>query len=251
MTLERRVALITGSGSSGMGRAYCQVLGRRGSTIVVTDIDDNGCAETVRLLEQEGIPSTAMPCDITDPVAVNRMIGKIDDKFGRLDVLINNAGVGQHANIEEITDEMLDRMMRVHLYGTFYCCRATVPIMKRQGHGKILNVSSIWGMTGWHRASHYCAAKAAILGLTKALAQELASSQINVNAIAPGAVLTPMSRGRYSPEAIERERAEIPWGRWAEPIEIAYVGAFLCSDEADFITGQVVSPNGGQTIVGI
>jgi 3-oxoacyl-[acyl-carrier protein] reductase len=188
--------------------------------------------------------------DITDSAAVNAMVDRAIGEFGKIDILFNNAGIGQQAGpFEEITDDQWDRMFRVHVGGSFYCARAVVPQMKERRYGKIVNISSTWGMVGWAEALSYCTAKSAILGFTKSLAKELAAWDINVNAIAPGGVLSPMTL----PQGMDRIREkfkQVPLRRWAEPIEIGYLGAFLVSDEASFITGQVVSSNGGEIIVG-
>jgi 3-oxoacyl-[acyl-carrier protein] reductase len=170
--------------------------------------------------------------------------------FGRLDILVNNAGIGADRPIEAIDEAAFERMIAVHVKGSFFCGQAAAEPMKRQRYGRIINTSSRWAMAGHHLASHYIAAKAALLGLTKAWAKELAPFSITVNAIAPGGVKTPMVQ-RYLGEAgIAAEAAQVPLGRWAEPVEMAYTVAFFASTEAAFITGQVVSPNGGKTVVG-
>jgi 3-oxoacyl-[acyl-carrier protein] reductase len=169
--------------------------------------------------------------------------------MGRIDILVNNAGHGQRSKFEEVSEADFDRMFAVHVKGSFFAAQAVVPGMKERRYGKIINISSIWGMTGAEIASHYCAAKAALLGLTKAWAKELAPWNIHVNAVAPGAVLSGGPLKFDSPERLREKTELVPLKRYAAPIELSYAVAFLASPEADFITGQVLSANGGQTIV--
>ncbi len=248
MGFEGRVALITGSGS-GMGQAYAEVLSQRGCDIVINDVNEESARETARRVEANGRQAMVEIADVRNSAAVNAMVSRVVERFGKVDILFNNAGVGQHLPLEKITDELWDRMLRVHVYGSFHCARAVVPHMKAQQYGKIVNISSTWGLVGWENALHYCTAKAAILGFTKSLAKELAPWKINVNAIAPGGVLTPMPIKVQGMEKIRAKYERVPLKRWADPIEIGYLGAFLVSDEASFITGQVVSSNGGEIIV--
>jgi 3-oxoacyl-[acyl-carrier protein] reductase len=175
----------------------------------------------------------------------------MENSVGTIDILVNNAGIGGEPTIEETTETEFDRMFAVHVNGTFFATQVVVPGMKRRRYGKIVNISSIWGMAGHHYASPYCGAKAAILGLTKAWAKELAPRNIHVNSRAPGGVLTNMVMQQPNIEQRLSEKiTSVPLHRYAEPREISYAVAFLASDEADFITGQVISPNGGEVIVG-
>jgi len=171
--------------------------------------------------------------------------------FGGIDLLVNNAGIGDNSTpVDEMNDDQWERMINVHLSGTFRMTRAAVPSMKKRGGGRIVNISSQSGMVGEPDYCHYCAAKAGILGLTKALAKELAPFKIAVNAVAPGVIETPYFKN-YSEEQMAAKRALVPWGRLGRPEDVAELTAFLLSDAAEYITGQVVSPNGGKTIVGI
>lgn len=256
MKFDGRVSLITGAGS-GMGQAYAQVLSESGCDIVINDVNVEAAQETANIVEGNGRRAVVEIADVMSSAAVNDMVARAIERFGKIDILFNNAGFGQQIPLEQITDEDWDRILRIHLNATFYCTRAVVPHMKAQRYGKIVNISSMWGMVGAETALHYCTAKAGVLGFTKALARQLAPWNINVNAIAPGGVLTPApmkARGLTKEQWLEvvKEKIErVPLNRWAEPIEIGYLGAFLVSDEASFITGQVVSPNGGEVIVGI
>jgi 3-oxoacyl-[acyl-carrier protein] reductase len=248
-SLQGKVALITGSGS-GMGQAHAVVMAERGAEVVVHDIDAAGAEETAERVRAAGAKPLVLTADVTDIGAMAAAVRRIEAERGRLDILVNNAGIGQHRAIEEITEADFDRMFDIHVKGTFFTTQAAVPGMKARRYGKIINISSIWGMVGATTASHYCAAKAALLGFTKAWAKELAPFNVHVNAVAPGGVLTPMPIKVQGMERIREKEKKVPLGRWATPEEIAYTVAFLASPEADFITGQVLSPNGGETIVG-
>jgi 3-oxoacyl-[acyl-carrier protein] reductase len=251
-SFEGRVAAITGAGR-GMGRAHACLLAERGAAgIIVQDILEAEAAETVRMIRDAGGKAEAIICDVTDVTRLQAELREAERRFGRIDILINNAGIGGEEAIEEITEKQFDRMFAVHVKGSFFATQAVVPGMKARRTGKIINISSIWGMVGHHAASDYCGAKAALLGLTKAWARELAPWNIHVNAVAPGGVITEMVLQQPNIETRMAEKIKlVPLGRYADPIELAYTVAFLASSEADFITGQLISPNGGQTIVGI
>jgi 3-oxoacyl-[acyl-carrier protein] reductase len=244
-----KVAIVTGAGS-GMGRAHATRLAGEGAIVIIQDIDADSLAETEELIRAEGGDVAAYSFDISDVPAIDQMATDILARFGRIDILVNNAGIGVDRVIEDIDQAAFDKMIGVHVKGSFFCGRAAVPAMKRQGWGRIVNVSSRWAQAGHHMASDYIAAKGAILGLTKAWAKELAPFGITVNAIAPGGVWSRMVLENLGEEGVRREEREVPLGRWAQPEEIAATVAFLASDEAAFITGQVISPNGGKTIVG-
>lgn len=248
--LEGRVALVTGA-ASGMGRTHALVLAARGARLVLGDVQQAALEETLALVTAAGGEALADVVDVADAAAVTALVERGREQFGHVDVVVNNAGYGQKSDLEDIGPEELNRMLAVHVGGAFNCVRAALADMKTRRYGKILNVSSMWAMSGWHTASHYCAAKAALLGATKAWARELAPWNINVNAVAPGGVLTPPVLAKYTAEALaERERG-VPAGRYSRPEEQSWSVAFLVSPEADFITGQVLSANGGEAIVGI
>ena len=244
--LDGRQALITGSGR-GMGRTHALTLAKHGAAIVVQDIDRAGAEATVAMVEAAGGKARAITGDVAD---VADLQAKIAD-CGAIDILINNAGIDRPGTIEEIDEAGFDAMFAIHVKGSFFATKAVVPGMKERRWGKIVNVSSIWGMTGFTSHSHYCGAKAALLGLTKAWAKELAPYNINVNAIAPGGVWTEMELAQRGPEGIREAEARVPMGRWSQPEEQSESVLFLVTDRSSFITGQCLSANGGSTIVGI
>ncbi len=246
-----RVAAITGAGA-GMGRAHALLLAERGAAIVVQDIVADAAQATAEQVRAAGGTAHVAVCDVADRTAIMHALQAAERALGSIDVLVNNAGIGGEPTLEETTEADFDRTFAVHVKGSFFATQAVVPGMKQRRRGKIVNISSIWGMVGHHYASPYCGAKAALLGLTKAWARELAPWNIHVNAVAPGGVLTEMVLSQPDIEKrMAGKVARVPLGRYAESREVSYAVAFLASSAADFITGQVLSPNGGEVIVGI
>jgi 3-oxoacyl-[acyl-carrier protein] reductase len=249
--LSGKVALITGAGN-GMGRSHAELMAARGAYVVVQDIVPEAADETLKKVRAAGGAGRAMVCDVAEVAQFARLAADIEKELGHIDILVNNAGISDELNLEETEEEHFNRMFDVHVKGSFFATRAVVPGMKQRRQGKIINISSIWGMVGHTAESHYCGAKAALLGLTKAWAKEFAPWNIHVNAVAPGGVVTAMVLQQKDIEKrMAGKIARVPLGRYADPIEISYTVAFLASNESDFITGQVISPNGGETIVGI
>lgn len=247
--LAGQIAIITGAGA-GMGRAHAAQLARLGAAVVVQDINAGNAAATAEAVRESGGEAVSHGFDISDVPAIDHMATETVARFGRVDILVNNAGIGDDRPIERIDEAAFDRMIGVHVKGTFFCTRAVVPTMKARRSGTIINISSRWAQAGHTIASDYIAAKAAVLGFTKAWARELAPFGITVNAIAPGGVWSQMVLDNLGAEEVRRQEREVPLGRWAQPEEIAPTVAFLAGNGAKFITGQVVSPNGGKTIVG-
>jgi 3-oxoacyl-[acyl-carrier protein] reductase len=248
-SLAGRIALVTGAGS-GIGRANAVVLAERGAGVIVNDFDAKSAGDTVAQIVAAG--GRALPCvaDVSDSAAITAAIDAATLELGDVDILVNNAGIASRREaFLEVDDARLDRMFAVHVKGTWYCTRAVLPGMQRKGRGKIINTSSILGLSGRRRSSHYAGAKAALIGLTKAWAREFAEWNIQVNAVAPGRVRTPILGAFAESEDYLRDlKANVPAGRRAEPEEVAYLVAFLASAEADYLTGQVISPNGGEVI---
>ena len=249
--LDGKVAFITGSGR-GMGRAHALELAGRGADIMVHDLRIAEVDETAEMVRAKGRRAIVSHADVGDVRAMSDFAARGERELGRIDILVNNAGIGaERTGIEEVTPEWFQTMLDIHVKGTFFTTQAVVPGMKKRKAGKILNVSSMWAMTGNPYGATYIAAKAAVLGLTKAWAKEFAPYNICVNAIAPGSIYSQMVIERDGLEAAKKRWELIPLKRPAQPEEISYSVAFLCSAESDFITGQVLSQNGGFAIVGI
>jgi 3-oxoacyl-[acyl-carrier protein] reductase len=244
-----KVAWITGSGR-GMGRDHALLMAAGGADIIVHDVLADEAAITAEGVRKLGRKVFVSHEDVRDVAALRRLAAAAEKALGPIDILVNNAGIGQHKSVEEITPEDFDRMFDIHVKGSFFAAQAVIPGMKERRSGKIVNISSIWGMNGANTASHYCAAKTAVLGLTKAWAKEVAPWNIHVNAVCPGGVITEMPIKTQGWDKIREKEKKVPLGRWAEPVEISHAVAFLASSQADFITGQAISPNGGETIVG-
>jgi 3-oxoacyl-[acyl-carrier protein] reductase len=245
--LAGRVALVTGAGS-GIGRATAILLAERGARVLALDLNAEGLAATVA---GAGGRAMAAVADVRDRAALASAVAAAAKAWGPVDLLMNNAGVsGNNAPLEAIDDAAYERMFGVHVKGALNALQAVVGGMKAKRFGRVVNVVSNRAQVGFHRSSHYAAAKAALLGFTKAWARELAPDGIHVNAVAPGVVRTAMTLA-YGEDAV-RDEAELNlMKRWAEPSEIAATVAFLMGPEAGFYTGQVMSPNGGDPIVGI
>ena len=243
----KKTALITGA-SKGIGAATAIMFAQEGYNVI---INYNTSAESAILLEnslnQNGFSALSYMADVSKPNDVNRMVEDVIKRFGKIDVLINNAGIAQQKLFTDITDADWNRMVSVNLTGTFNCCRAVVPDMVRRKSGCIINTSSIWGMTGASCEVHYSAVKAGIIGLTKALAKELGPSGIRVNCVSPGVISTRMN-SNLSVETLDSLADETPLCRLGSTNEVASVSLFLASNAAEFITGQVISPNGGIVI---
>lgn len=247
--LAGQIALVTGAGS-GIGRATVRLLARAGALVHGQDIAEAKLDDTAALCRQDGSDVRTHVFDIADWAASASWVQGICRDRGQIDILINNAGIGIDRDLSAIEEADFDRMIAVHVGGSFATVRSAIARMKQQKSGRIVNISSRWSLAGHDRASDYIGAKSAILGLTKAWAKEFAPYGISVNAIAPGGVKTQMVLDTLGEDGIRAEEANTPLGRWAPPEEIAVSIAFLASEEAGFITGQVLSPNGGKTILG-
>ena len=245
MRLEGKVALVTGAGN-GIGEATARRFAREGAIVVANDVDVEQARSVVTELQKEGARSLAVAGDVTKRADVEAMMHHVVGEFGRLDVLINNAGINRDAMSHKMTEEQWDQVISVNLKGTFLCAQAALIRMRERGWGRVVNTSSI-GSLGNIGQANYAASKAGVIGLTRTLALEYAKYGITVNCVAPGPVMTRMLAG--VPEAIrEKIVARVPIGRIARPDEIAGVHAFLASDDAAYITGQVVFVDGGMSV---
>jgi len=250
--LEGRVAWITGGGS-GLGRAMAKRFADEGAAVAVFDLRGDAAQETLSLLGGSG--HLALQGDVSDAEAVARAFARIDETHGRLDVLVNNAGVDRlpgdgfdqllagGSQLLHMSDEAWMRMLAIHLNGAFFCTREAAKRMIPARSGSVVNMSSIAGLAGMG-AAHYATAKAGLLGLTRSLARELGRSGIRVNAICPGAIETPMTEN-MGENLVKGLLAATPLGRMGKASEVAALALFLASDEGAFVTGQAISPNGG------
>ena len=257
MTLEGKVAIVTGA-SSGIGRAGALALAEAGADVVVNGRSQMQKAEEVaHQIEAMGRKALAVRADVSKSEDVDRLVSQTVDTLGTVDILFNNAGIFESATLEEHNDEMWHRIVDVHLTGHFHCCRRVVPEMKKLGKGKIINNGSIFGHQGVPNAVAYGVAKMGIHGLTRCLAVELAPHKINVNAIAPSNVVTPMNDAFYATMAgesgdIEAGKKELakhyPLGRLGEVGDIAPALVYFASDDSDFVTGQILFVDGGYSV---
>ena len=243
-----KTALVTGSGR-GIGRATALMLGEMGAMVVVQDIDENSCIETSHLVKNSGGKSIYYQGDVGDIERIKEIVVDIGQALGGVDILVNNAGTSSdRCPLENVTLDMFQRSINVHVKGTLFTTQAVIPFMKRKKWGTIVNISSTQALTGVSEGATYNAAKGAIISLTKGWAKEFAPWNITVNAVAPGHTETEMTIKNDSIEVRKKKAESIPLKRYGKPEEIAAAIVFLCSDYARFITGQVLSPNGGFVI---
>lgn len=242
-----KTVLITGA-SRGIGRAAAVLFGKNGYNVIVNYRKNAAAAEQV-CAEIRDLGGTAEPfcADVSDRSAVDKMADFAQSHFGGADVLVNNAGIAEQIMFRDITEEKWDRLFAVDVKGVYNCTQALLPHMVHEKYGRIINISSMWGITGASCEVHYSAAKAAVIGFTKALAKELGPSGITVNAVAPGVVDTEMN-GLLDNDTMECLKAETPLGRIGSAEDIARSILYLASEGASFITGQVLSVNGGFVI---
>ena len=242
-----RVAVVTGGGS-GMGTAVCRRLAERGDRVAVLDVNAEATAQVAKELEGDGLRAVGVQVDVSDRAAVDAALDEVRAAFGPVEIMVTSAGIEGFVEFLDITPEAWDRMLAVNLSGTFHCLQAAVPDMIAEGWGRIVTISSSSAQHGTRRMAHYVASKGGVIALTKALALDLAPHGITVNTIPPGAIDTPMMRRPVESGAmasLDQVVARAPLGRLGTPEDIAAACAFLCSDEAGYITGQALNVNGG------
>ncbi|WP_129598702.1 elongation factor P 5-aminopentanone reductase [Anaerophilus nitritogenes] len=242
-----KTVVITGA-SRGIGKAMAQMFAQKGYSVLINfNKSEKEAKDLYHHLKNEGCSVKIFKADISKRNEVDSMIEFCVKEFGTIDVLINNAGISQEKLFTDLTDEDWDQMMNINLKSVFYCTQKALKYMISKKKGKIINISSIWGMIGGSCEVHYSAAKAGIIGLTKALAKELGPSNIQINCIAPGVIQTDMLNP-YNENELKVLIEDTPLMRLGRPFDIASCAYFLASDHADFITGQIISPNGGFVI---
>ncbi len=242
------VVLVTGAGQ-GLGRAVALAFARAGAKVAVSDIQEANIRAVAEEIGAAGGEALPVPADMGRSADIVRLVGQTVERFGRLDVLVNNAGIAHRGDIFSIREEEWDRLMAINLRGVWICAREALKVMTRQGSGRVINVGSISGWLGGHEVGvDYAVSKAGVAVLTKRLATEMAPKGITVNSVAPHALETPMTEG-HGEEGKRRVVAKIPLGRFGRPEEVAAAILFLASEEAGFITGQTLHINGGTLMV--
>ncbi len=242
MRLEKKVVLITGA-AGGIGTSLASLFAQEGADLILWDIVEPSSVflDRIKNFSREVI---FQKVDITRTKDVEEAMKTTHERFKKLDILINNAGITRDNLIFRMRDEEWEKVIEINLKGTFNCTRAAAKFMMRQKYGKIINIASVIGLVGNVGQSNYAASKAGVLGLTKSVARELARFKINVNAIAPGYIKTTMTE-RLSPNVKEEMLKNIPLGRFGEPLDVAKVALFLASEESNYLTGQVIKVGGG------
>lgn len=244
MRLKNKVAIVTGA-ARGIGKAIAQRFLQEGAAVAINDVNLERAEEIVHEAKSKGKKALSVKADVSNEKEVEEMVNRVYSNFARIDILVNNAGIIKRGSTEDHSYEDWDRVIAVNLRGTYNCLKAVIPIMKKQGCGKIVNVSSIAGKVGdIASAPSYGSSKGAINTLTKSMARELAEYGICVNAVAPHAIETEMS-AEWSQEKRRQLMSQIPLKRLGRPEEVAAAVLFLASDEASFITGEILDVNGG------
>ncbi|MDP2936946.1 MAG: beta-ketoacyl-ACP reductase [Dehalococcoidia bacterium] len=245
--LDGKVAIVTGSGR-GIGRAVAMAFASEGAKVTIAELDLEPAEEVVNEIKSRGGLAIAVPTDVTNRESVKKTVETTIKEFGQVDILVNNAGILRLNMLQKMTEDQWDAVLNTHLKGTFNCTQAVSTHMIERKYGKVINVVSRAGIQGTIGQINYGSAKGGMLGFTKSAAKELARYNINVNAISPGAATRMTEKIRTDPKLGQVYLEQIPLRRWAEPEEIAPAFVFLASDEASYITGQVLCVDGGLTM---
>jgi len=246
MNFDNKTALVTGSGS-GIGRAIAMLLAKAGANVVTNDVTQEDVNATVLELQHLGLGAISVVADVADHNDVSRMFEQIQSEFGKIDILVNNAGITRDGYLMKMTEDQWDQVMDTNLKGVFNCCQCAARIMSEHQYGKIVNLASASAQMGNIGQVNYAASKGGVISLTRTLARELAQFNINVNGVAPGFIATPMTEN--VPDTVRKHLlGQIPLGRAGTPEDVAHAVCFLASDQAAYITGQILSCNGGMVV---
>lgn len=244
--LENRVAIVTG-GTAGIGAATAKRFAQEGATVVVWARNPQRGADFVENMKKEGLTIDFAAVDTSDFKAVEAAAKAVNDKYGKIDILINNAGITNDSSLKKMTVEQWQQVIDINLSGTFYCVKAISPYMLEKGYGRIVNASSVVALYGNFGQTNYVATKAGLIGMTKTLARELGKKGITVNAVAPGFIETDMV-AKMPEEVLNGMRAKVPVGRLGKPEDIADAYLYLSSEEASYVNGATLSVDGGMTV---
>jgi 3-oxoacyl-[acyl-carrier protein] reductase len=245
-SLAGKTALVTGAGR-GLGRCIAETLAAAGAKVACIDVNEEALADTVVAIRSAGGTAEPIACDVTQSERVTETVDKVLELWGKLDILVNNAGITRDNVIVRMKDEQWDAVLNINLRGTFLFTRAAArPMMKARG-GRIINIASVSGMMGNPGQVNYSASKAGVIGLTRTVSKELASRSVTVNAVAPGFIATDMTAA-LGDELLQEIRKQVPLGRMGEPQDVADAVLFLASDAASFITGHILTVDGGITV---
>lgn len=247
MKLQNEVALLTAAAGAGIGQATARIMAREGARVVVTDAHEERAISVANAIRDEySVETLGMCCDVTSREDVERVVAATLERFGRIDILFNNAGTNRPSQVVDMTDETWELVINTSLSGTFYCCRAVLPAMIAQKKGRIVSITSVAAFRGLKAGhAHYAAAKAGVMAFTRCLAMEVAGYHITVNTVAPSFIYNEFIPHIYPEEEIERMYEEIPYPRKGTPEDIANTVLFLISDEGEYITGQTICVTGG------
>ncbi len=243
MRLKGKIAIITGAGR-GIGKATALKFAKEGAKLLIGDVNDSDLETVAKEIADAGGEVVTMNVDVTNRQQVREMVEKAVEVFGKLDILVNNAGITADGQLHKLTEEQWDKVIDVNLKGVFNCSQAAINVMREQGNGVILNASSVVGIYGNFGQTNYAATKWGVIGMTKTWAKEQGRKGIRVNAVAPGFILTPMTK-KMPENVLDMMKNKAPLQRLGTPEDVANAYAFLASDEASFITGAVLSVDGG------